>query len=264
VGQKKRKTAAFIERHPVCCFCGQADAETIDHVPNRACFVGREYPEEFEFPACNSCNSATREADHVFGFYVRCLDQDGSTYRQDEFQRLISGMRNNYPEALPNADLTANQVRRGLRHRGDVLPQGMLLSDVPLVGVPTSFDGYASTSAAKLTRALYYREMGVIAPASHFVMTRWFDFASPKAPEAIAAFAAIFPRLTVGRRTNTDIGLQFLYRWDQGADGEVFGFIAQFSRAILILGVAASPTASDIGKMGASDAWRIDPRSGVA
>jgi hypothetical protein len=264
VGQKKRKLQVFIEKHPICCFCGRSQTQTIDHVPNRACFIGREYPEEFEFPACEFCNAATRQADHVFGFYVRCLDQDASTYRQDEFQRLISGMKNNYPSALPNAGLTANQVRRGLRHRGDVVSKGMLLSDIPMVAVPAEFDGYASTSAAKLTRALYYREIGSIIPASHLVMTRWFDFAAPKAPEAIAAFAAIFSSLTVGRRTNTDIGLQFLYRWGASADGDVFGFIAQFSRAIFILGVAASAGATDIGKLRESQNWRLDRASGGA
>jgi len=56
MGQARRRRAAldrFLAEDPVCCFCGGSRAaETGDHVPGRAIFLERKWPEGYLFPAC--------------------------------------------------------------------------------------------------------------------------------------------------------------------------------------------------------------------
>lgn len=88
-----------------CYFCGNA-ANTIDHVPPRACFPTGYAPEGFEFPACDPCNQGTKKQDQIFGLYSMLLDFDESKMRRPEdlekMSNLRRGIANNYPEALPD------------------------------------------------------------------------------------------------------------------------------------------------------------------
>ena len=102
MGEAKNKRRRFLERHPLCCFCGGlTPAITIDHVPARTCFAGRAAPEGFEFPACVACQSATRLDEMAFGFAVRMFDRNGANYRRDEVQKALVGLRNNLPHLIP-------------------------------------------------------------------------------------------------------------------------------------------------------------------
>jgi hypothetical protein len=59
--RKKDRYSALLSNHAYCCFCGGArKSATIDHVPARIFFRKKIGPEDFEFPACQECNAASR------------------------------------------------------------------------------------------------------------------------------------------------------------------------------------------------------------
>lgn len=190
------------------------------------------------FPACDACNAEFKGEEQVFAFYVRCMDQDDRTFDEDQFIKLKTGLENNFPDLLPDVNISANTARRLLRHRGLSPEPGKLLSEMGLALIPTGLDTIIHKIAAKLTRALHYHATGRILPPEMHVYSRWFDFMHPDATQGVEAMTSILPTLTIGTRSNTDIYEQFAYKWGKANDGEAFGFIAQFSRALFIPSIA--------------------------
>lgn len=257
MGASKQRRQKFLTEHPICCFCGIADTATVDHVPPRAAFRERQFPEGFEFPACQACNSGSRQIEAVVSFYIRAFDQD-EHYVPDEVLRLYRGIQNNDLNLLPNFDLSNRDKRRALRARGMERPLDSPLSELPLVGVPVEFSAYMASFSAKLTRALFYKELGNPVPKSHRVFTTWMDFLAPEAPEVIKGFETLLSNLTVGSRRNVDIGYQFLYLW--GADGDdIFGAITQFSKSLFVIGAVANTEADGFVEFAQSKNWHAEP-----
>jgi len=78
--------AIFIKANPICIFCGGSTPSTTkEHCPPRAMFQHRQWPEGFEFPACDTCNGGTRDDDLLIAMLARLHpfqnkgDVDGKT-----------------------------------------------------------------------------------------------------------------------------------------------------------------------------------------
>jgi hypothetical protein len=72
MGSATRHRKAFLIANPVCAFCGgNTPAATIEHCPPRAMFQRRQWPEGFEFPACEACNQDTGDDDLVVAMLAR-------------------------------------------------------------------------------------------------------------------------------------------------------------------------------------------------
>jgi hypothetical protein len=166
------------------------------------------------------------------------MDNNDATYSEPEMMKLISAVRNNYPELFPKVGLSANDKRRALRARGDTLPPGALLHDIDIIEVPEGVIPMIHVFSGKLGKAIYYREKGAPLPRDYALYTRWFDFRHRHAAETVEKLKSILPNLTVGRRTNVDIGDQFSYLWGMSDDSNLFGFVAQLSHAMYIVGAA--------------------------
>lgn len=241
MGERARKRAAFLERHPICCFCGGAEpASTIDHVPARTCFYKRVGPEGFEFPACGSCQTSTRLSELIFGFYARLMDPDDDRYDEGDAVRLFQGIRNNAPHLIPNLELPAATKRQALRDYGIEVPE-VDLDDVPLVGVPTEFHRAATIVARKIVLATYYREMKLIAGPGSRVMARWSQLQIPQGADLHRQLSSYLPNKTVGTRVNTDIGDQFSYVWGFNPDDELFAICGQLCGSLMLLCAIVPP-----------------------
>lgn len=213
MGDKSNRTSRFLKAHPRCCFCGgAAEATTIDHVPARTFFWKREGPEGFEFPACQSCQSATRIDELVFGFYARLMDRDDRRYDERDASRLLAGVMNNAPSLLPKLDLSQRLKRRALQDYGIDIPRGDFLEDVPLAGVPTEFHSAATIVGRKLALATRYKELASIAEPDCRVLVRWNQLQIPAGADLFSQLEKILPHRTFGARVNTDIGDQFPMR----------------------------------------------------
>jgi hypothetical protein len=111
MGEKARRKRQFLAENPFCCFCGGGNpATTEDHVPHRALFTGRRWPEGYVFPACENCNSNTRLAEQVVNFLSRCYQDPFGRQEETEFNRALDALGNNHPgiikEILPVRSLS--------------------------------------------------------------------------------------------------------------------------------------------------------------
>ena len=142
MGMSKLRRAQFFSAHPWCCFCGgSAPATTEDHIPGRAIFDSRNWPEGYSFPACGACNGLTRFDEVIITMLSRIRSRgDFTTDQQDvEMRRAMDGVRNNFPDAYKAMRVSANDVRRFLKNTGREQPAGTSLQTS---GYPGSFEAF--------------------------------------------------------------------------------------------------------------------------
>lgn len=237
MGAAQKRKQIFLGKHPICCFCGgNKPATTIDHVPNRACFPKRVGPEDFEFPACSECQTRFRQEEHFLAFFVRMSDRDERNYDRETSKRLIEGIKNNLPHLVPSTRLSGSQKRRGLRNFGLSKPSHVVLSDIPMAAFPAETDSVIRIAATKIALALFYRHKRVPAKSTYWVSSYWTQSADQKTLEKWSEFARKLPSIEIGKRSNADLGNQFLYRWAEEEKGhsEIFFAIAQFGEGLTL------------------------------
>ena len=133
MGQKKKRRLEFFRKHPFCCFCGGHEQATEeDHVPARAIFDERKWPEGYNFPACVSCNRLTREDEKVAAFLSRIhFGNDLNPTQQSELKKCMDAINSAYPEAYRSMVPSSNQARHFLKQTGIERPSGTSLRDLP-------------------------------------------------------------------------------------------------------------------------------------
>lgn len=250
MGARKNKLAKFLLAHSQCYFCGE-QATTIDHVPSRECFLGREGPEGYEFPACKSCNNSAGRAEQTVALYRHCTDFTEDHRGKSQVRKLLDGLRNNSPTRMPIVNVTVNQKRRAALRSGITLQPGETFSSLPIIGINRDVHDDFEVFSRRLTCALFYKHIGKVLPPEHMVKTQWMQFAHGKAEELIGAITADMPHLTLTARVNTNIGLQFGYRWYADIETETFVFAAQFAKAFFVFGLASRASKETV-----DDGWK--------
>lgn len=247
MGEKKAKArtaaarrAEILAAHPNCCFCeGSRPATTIDHVPARICFLGKEGPEDFEFSACSDCNNLSGISEVVTALYIRMAEWDQRNQSNRDLDKLISAVANNAPDCLPQFDVSANRKRQLLRDRLGRLPPGMLLEELPAISVPPPVGRHFEIFARKLIAAVHFKNTGLILGADHDLFYAidqvgtvqakgWLDF-------AITRFG---PGIAAGRR-NKDLRNQFVFNHAYNAAHGFSGLYAQFGLSFCFFCIAA-------------------------
>lgn len=251
MGAKAKRLDRIKAQHPICYFCGVAPTETEDHVPSRECFRRREGPEGFGFPACRECNHSASQMEQAIALYILVANFDGVAPDDTQFAKLVNGVRNNTPALSPRMVRTARAARDFMKRQGIPLRPGQTYAETPLAVLPGGHRQAFDLFGRRLTCALHYKHVGKPLALDHYIRASWLPWSHPSAPGAVEASASLFPNLEKGKRSNTDIGEQFLYRWVWNADEATFGFTAQFSQSVFISG-ASSPS-----NPSAAQEWRL-------
>jgi hypothetical protein len=98
---KAKANRKFLAHHTTCCFCGGTQPATeVDHIPSRSCFDERQFPEGFEFPSCNACNSGSSSDEQVVAMFSRVYSHPAVPAKPNEIQKYLKGISNNNPEIL--------------------------------------------------------------------------------------------------------------------------------------------------------------------
>lgn len=236
----KRKQE-FLKQHPVCFNCGTAPATTEDHVPSRECFVQRQWPEDFVFPACHPCNGKIASIEQGMALLIRLTDEDESRIDHATLEKLIRGVRNNTPEMLPTEFTDPAERIRAIADSGWRPGAGESWADAPVLALGPGWRENVSAFARKLTLALYYKEVGKPLPLDHYMRTQFFQFTDRAAPEIVEEFGKLLPGYRTGGRRNFDFGDQFQYITGQSDHEGVFAFLAQLARSWFIVGVTVPP-----------------------
>ncbi len=244
MGQRSRRKAAFLAKHPLCCFCGGlTPAMTEDHVPARSIFDGRDWPKGYSFPACDACNRLTREEENVLAFLSRINPGPGelTELQKLESRQFMASMRRNYPKAFELLAPSANQVRRFLKDAEVTRPPGKLLRDVPLMsfGQP-EFVTPIKNFGIKLFCALHYMHTGSIAPAGATVSIRFVtnvQLLRGALPDEI--FHILGGRPVVERGKN-DLQEQFSYIYGVSAERDLSAYVCKFRASFVLIGIVTT------------------------
>ncbi|MEO7240982.1 MAG: hypothetical protein ABIW16_06235 [Sphingomicrobium sp.] len=179
----------------------------------------------------------------ALGFFVRLIDPDDDTYREDQFTKALLGLRNNLPHLMPDLDLPISAKRRAFKMFDIEKPVGILSSELPVVGVPRQVHDHVLRYARKMACALFYREMRKPVPLDYSVWVSWSQGANRAHMDALLKFIEMTPLITRGERTNLDFGSRFGYCCNKKSDPDLFAAIAQFGRGMTIAMSVVNPEA---------------------
>jgi hypothetical protein len=234
MGQASQRRSKFLANNPLCCFCGGVNASaTVDHFPPRVIFTNRVWPEGFEFPACSDCNSRTRQIEQVVGLYAMLGEADSGPERNKEFAKRLRGVRNNAPHLVPDPRTTANEKKKFIAMSGRILPPGMTTAGLPLARFPKGILSALAPFFAKLFCALYYRETGVIFPATGAISV---VFTTPDYVQSddLEWFGRNLSGRRATRRGNRSISDQFSYFFELGEEGRVFAALMHIRKNLIV------------------------------
>lgn len=262
MGDARRRKGRFLTAHPICCFCGGGTrATTVDHIPSKDCFKGRAFPEGFEFPACARCQGQMRSDEQIFSFVVQMSDRNAANYDREKSRRSIRGIKNNHPHLLPQVLDDPSEKFRALRHLGQPFPLLTPAREIPIVALPPDICEHIQRVAKKLALALYYKERGRIAAASHRIWSSWCFATDLRTMTSFSEVARMTRFQTVGWRHNLDFGDQFSYRWDcqeKGEPHDLFMLVAQFGEGLVIAANLIDDTAfQTLDETDALDEWEM-------
>lgn len=236
---QKVSRADFIAAHPRCCYCNgkQATAE-IDHAPARICFVKKSGPQGFEFPSCSSCNRAVATSEQVMAFYIRSFGRVEDIGDTSEYDKLISGIVNNAPRAIPQ-----------FKQKRSALNAMMGITSVAerTMTIPDAANRHIELFALKILYAIYYKTTGRMAGSSNRYLLHWAQAGTEEARKMAARADAWFDQYVVGRRPNVDLGEQFIYQSGYHPQHGFFGIKMSFGRSFVFFGVIGP--AKDLGTL---------------
>ena len=230
---KAETKAAFLTENPRCCFCnGERASVELDHAPARICFRQKQGPEGFVFPSCVACNRAASISEQVVAFLIRMMEPTSAHLDDRDFNKLVSGLINNTPAALPilNA-IAAARIR-------NELPAGTPESvEERTVNIDQSVHDYVDVFATKMLYAIRYKVSGDFAGPKHRRWIMWAQVGTPSARYLTEQAEAFFGDLKVGERINVGLGNQFQYRHGFNAAHGYLGLWMQFGEGLMLFSV---------------------------
>jgi hypothetical protein len=237
MGSKKAKKLKFLHDHPTCCFCGGlTKSEEPDHIPSRALFDDRQWPEGFEFPACIRCNRVTRYDEEIVSFISRLYPDPVGAKRTGEFQKICASINKYRPAVMEEVQGTSNQKKRALKENGFVLEPGQAAGNAPFIHIGPLVNASVTNFARKLILALYYKHTGKILSHNAGIATRWFsnlEVAKGKLPPELAQYIQGYPDIV---RCNTTIKDQFSYGYTFSDNKRLSIFLIFIRRSFAIVG----------------------------
>jgi hypothetical protein len=240
MGQLKKTLALFKAAHPWCCFCGGKSATTtVDHVPNRAFFRNRDWPEGYEFPSCGRCNAKSRLTELI----VSALARSAPARTAQDFHEVV--------------DLYTHWARRDRRSFeefvGPLSPSGLLVFPASVrvqiarrrpgeMNIGQRLNKHLSAYAEKLLKALYYKHASIIVPSVAEVTPVIVSNGQIGEPHELELRKLKFPgQPTLVRCSNSKTAPplyeQFHYSYGIDPSGGIAVFKVRLNESFLIAGV---------------------------
>ena len=243
MGEAKRRRIRWLEHlrtHPLCVYCG-LPATAFDHCPPRSFFQARQWPETYEFSACNFCNASSRLDEQALAALIRVrLTKTGEISDQVECEKLMQGVKNNQPLVVAEwNNISRNEIRRGLRlafgDEGDKRRQegwGLINMGVITKEIINRF-------MMKLGKALYYRHNnhvldGVLRVYHIDLISRDSD------RNYIGKILKMAPEYPIIERNKKLLVDQFIYRFNHSPEHGAMHAVVQFGEQFIFQIIAVN------------------------
>lgn len=235
MGAGTRHRKAFLQAHQKCAFCGgTAIATTIEHCPPRSMFQHRQWPEGFEFPACDACNGGSSNDDLLVAMLAR---MDPFTNRGDLDGSQLGRMRlvnKQFPGLFERMMPSPIEARVANRDLGIVPSPGTMHQQAGPVKVPHELHSAVSVLARKLVKGIYYQDTRLPFPNEGCLLLNWFSNAellrAGKYPvfETLRELDGQAPQL---KRSGKMLNDQFEFKFSLAADKSILVLQARFGAA---------------------------------
>jgi hypothetical protein len=233
-GQRRKRL--FLAKHLWCCFCGgSVRATTIDHVPARALFIGRAWPEGYEFPACDACNAASRASENVVAAISRCRPDPKTPGELAELRRLVEGIRNN--DSATFLEMTDPVFKAQIARQSSslILPRHFV-DNLPVIHLGPLTLRHLAVFAEKLTKALHYLHTdNIVSPNGRVYKAVYSN--SKIALDGLPVVYEALPATPKMTRNKTVLNDQFHYRYGITRDHLCSQFTAWFRDSFVIAGL---------------------------
>lgn len=239
MGQKKVRRQRFFATHPVCCFCGGGEtATTLDHWPGRSFFIDRHNPDQFVFPACHACNSASQEAEHVLR--VIAVPDDGDDDDRDRWRATVRRVRRDYPGLIDSMLMDRRAKRSAMTRLGMARPDGLTFGDVPIVALdPKRWQTHIDLFGRKLLLALHYQCFGRPLPITGGLSFAFQTNTTIGSGSMLEKFAELTDQLVVPVHQNRQLGKQFSIRWSSREDPAIAIWAVHLHQRLFYLGITS-------------------------
>lgn len=204
---RSRKRAEILLAAERCIYCGSTTPTTIEHMPPRGIFQGKDRPSGWEFPACKRCNEGSRGADAVAQLMALMEPVSERAWKVEKIKQIHSAVRRHAPAVAAELALSNNSRPMLVNFRG-------LLRD----SVEMHVDGPATVAhldvfAAKMAMATFATYTGQPLNVDGFIYTQWFlnSGMSKEAFEAIVGIMPSYGQLQQGQKVS---GRQFELRYN--------------------------------------------------
>jgi len=229
---KRRAHDALLRAFPWCIYCGSR-ANSVEHMPPKIMFRGKQRPKGLEFPSCLPCNNGTSHSDLVASTLGRVMPDPATDTDKDEVVKLFRAVSNNIPGLLDEMRMGAAGQKLAKR-RMPVPPEGgVLRANGPLVTKHMQIFG------AKLGFALYFEAFGTPVPSEGGVQPIWFSNAQAARGEIPQNLLRFLPEPQTLRQGKKEVSDQFQYAWVVTEEGQHALFYATFRESFAIAAIAA-------------------------
>jgi hypothetical protein len=228
MGAATRHRKAFLLVHRICAFCGgNTPATTIEHCPPRVMFQNKQWPEGFEFPACQACNQGSSNDDLLIGMLARMDPFEDKGNLDGRAPGILAGVHQQFPGIFGKMMAGAH-------------PLGL-----PVAKVTDEMHDAVSVLARKLAKGIYWRDVGAFFPNDGGLMMTWYTNADVvrdgghRLFESLKDIAGVVPRLV---RSGKYLNDQFEYKLSISPDQTIIGLQARFGNGFgLIIFGSTSP-----------------------
>jgi hypothetical protein len=230
---KRRAHAAALIAYPWCIYCGDP-ATTVEHMPPRMMFLGKQRPKGLEFPTCAECNNGTSHADLVASLLGRTFPEPPSEQGQNDLAKLLRAVSNNVPGLLQEMYVGTGGQKIARRN----IPKmpagtGVLRADGPLVS------GHMTVFAAKLGYALHFQAFGKPVPSGGGVQPLWVSNAQAARDELPTSVIELLPPAQTLRQGKKEVSDQFEYSWLATEDRRHSVFSGVFRSSFAVFAISA-------------------------
>jgi len=194
-------------------------------------FQFREWPEGFEFPACDACNGGTSDDDLLVAWLGRIRMHDDQGNQDNRVPGLMSQINKQHPSLFQKMRFSAAEARSKNRELGKTPAPGQLHQEASGVRVTEEMHRAVCTLARKLSKGIFYNYVGRIFPDDGCLIMNWFSNADldrdGKYPmfEMLRTFSGEAPALARGGRFLND---QFEFKLTRSPDQAIFVLQAKF------------------------------------